>query len=338
MHRMDIDNHGEMIKDINDQNKTVRKRALENCLSLASNDVSFLKTEGKEDLIRAILKCFNDKYERCREFSTEIAILFVKKHKEDMKQHLPYIFQIFFRRLSVEEEYEPSEEVRMRLMTLLSTIFETYPSDLNMYVEDTIEVIINTLEDKCPDIKKQAAENLIRIAGTNKKVFYARGENLVAPLARNISHRQASVRSVTVAAVGQLVLATQGGVFENLVNHMAQRVFDPNPGVRLKHVEVIGSWLVAMPDRYSYWYKLVPLLLVSLADNVPEIVAAAEVAWTEAGLQWLEENKMNDKRLKDEMDFLTEDPAHYPDWIERPNLGCRLHLVFQINYNIDNNI
>ena len=207
-----------MIKDLNDQNKTTRKRALEKCLSVANDDENFLNCDGKEDLIRTILKCLSDKYERCREFSAEIVISIVKKNKDELKQHLPYIFQIFYRRLSVEEEYEPSEEVRMRLMTLLSTIFETYSTDLNMYVEDTMEVIINTLGDKCPDIKKQAAENLIRIAANNKKVFYARGDNLVAPLARNISHRQASVRSVTVAAVGQLVLATQGGVFENLVS------------------------------------------------------------------------------------------------------------------------
>ena len=86
---------------------------------------------------------------------------------------------------------------------------------------------------------------------------------------------------------------------------MAQRVFDPSPSVRLKHVEAIGSWLVGMPDRYSYWYKLVPLLLVSLCDEMTNIVTTTTMLWHQAGLQWLEENKMNDARLKDELDFLT---------------------------------
>ena len=30
---------------------------------------------------------------------------------------------------------------------------------------------------------------------------------------------------------------------------MAQRVFDPSPAVRRRHVEVLGAWCLAMPDR-----------------------------------------------------------------------------------------
>ena len=32
-------------------------------------------------------------------------------------------------------------------------------------------------------------------------------------------------------------------------SHMAQRVFDPSPAVRRRHVEVLGAWCLAMPDR-----------------------------------------------------------------------------------------
>ena len=66
-----------------------------------------------------------------------------------------------------------------------------------------------------------------------------------------------------------------------------------------------------------------PLLLVSLQDEMTEVAEEAARLWAEAGLQWLEENKMSDHRLKDELDFLTEEPDHYPHWIDRPNLGCR---------------
>ena len=135
---------------------------------------------------------------------------------------------------------------------------------------------------------------------------------------------QAAVRAVTVSAIGSLGLATPGDVLEAVASHMAQRVFDPSPAVRMEHVKVMGAWLKALPDRYSYFYKLAPLLLVSLEDEMTEVKELAARLWDEAGLQWLEENKMNDARLKDEMDFLTEDPEHYPSWHQRPNLGCRL--------------
>ena len=114
---------------------------------------------------------------------------------------------------------------------------------------------------------------------------------------------------------------------------MAQRVFDPSPSVRMKHIEVMGAWLMGMPDRYSYFYKLVPLLLVSLCDEMTDLASRAAELWHQAGLQWLEENKMNDARLKDEMDFLTADPDHYPNWIQRPNLGCRT-LVARVQHQV----
>ncbi|KTG05943.1 hypothetical protein cypCar_00022635, partial [Cyprinus carpio] len=34
---------------------------------------------------------------------------------------------------------------------------------------------------------------------------------------------------------------------------------------------VVGDWLLRLPDRYSYFHKLIPLLLSSLSDEIPEI-------------------------------------------------------------------
>lgn len=106
------------------------------------------------------------------------------------------------------------------------------------YGEDALCVIQTTLADPCPDIKKLAAQlvmtlaaraenrKMLRLRGQKKtlnstKYVYSRlcgaGDCLAAPLARNISHRQAAVRAVTVAAVGKLGLATQGGFFEDMV-------------------------------------------------------------------------------------------------------------------------
>jgi hypothetical protein len=32
-----------------------------------------------------------------------------------------------------------------------------------------------------------------------------------------------------------------------------------------------GSWLTACPDRYSYFHRIVPLLLTSIHDDVAEV-------------------------------------------------------------------
>ena len=119
------------------------------------------------------------------------------------------------------------------------------------------------------------------------------------------------------------VMAGGGTCLENTIHYVAQRIFDHTPQVRRKFAEVCGHWLLSFPDRYSYFYKLVPLLLTCLEDSVPEVKATADEAWLRAGEQWLEENKMSDQQLKDEHDFFTEIPDHYPPDIIRPNIGCR---------------
>ena len=46
-----------------------------------------------------------------------------------------------------------------------------------------------------------------------------------------------------------------------------------------------------------------------MTDEVPELQAEAIKLWDEAGKLYMQENE-ND--LKDQMDFLVDDPVHYP--------------------------
>jgi dynein assembly factor 5 len=76
-------------------------------------------------------------------------------------------------------------------------------------------------------------------------------------------------------------------------------------------VEVSGYWLIELPDRYSWWYRLLPLIMTGLHDELAEIRIKAANMWDTAGKLYMRENE-NDEKLKDKMDFLTEDPEHYP--------------------------
>lgn len=41
--------------------------------------------------------------------------------------------------------------------------------------------------------------------------------------------------------------------------------------VRKAVAAVVGDWLLHMRDRYSYFHKLIPLLLSGINDEIPEI-------------------------------------------------------------------
>ena len=44
--------------------------------------------------------------------------------------------------------------------------------------------------------------------------------------------------------------------------------FDPCPPVREAVYEVVGEWLVTLLDRYSYFHKLLPIVMTGIQDEV----------------------------------------------------------------------
>ena len=81
-------------------------------------------------------------------------------------------------------------------------------------------------------------------------------------------------------------------------------------------IEVAGKWLINLRDKYSWWSKLIPLILTGFHDELKEIRERSEELWDTAGLKFLEENE-EDKKIKDQIDFLTEKPAHYPPYSKK---------------------
>ncbi|KRT85897.1 HEAT domain-containing protein [Oryctes borbonicus] len=102
---------------------------------------------------------------------------------------------------------------------------------------------------------------------------------------------------------------------------MAERLFDQIPAVRRTVAQVAARWLLEYRDRYSFFHKLLPLILTGLNDEVLETRQEAHRLWNIIGLQYQNENE-ND--LKDQLDYLTEMPKYYPKHLTRPNLGCRV--------------
>jgi len=89
--------------------------------------------------------------------------------------------------------------------------------------------------------------------------------------------------TTTMCSVGSVVQYGNGKLVDDVVSHLAQRMFDPSPAVRAAVTGVVGQWLLDLYDRYSYHHKLIPLLLTSCADEMPEIRSQAEALWHDVG-------------------------------------------------------
>ena len=128
---MDEEEFSDLLSQIAGQNKTSRKRGFEKVLKHVETEHLEFSEDQREELMRIILRSLSDKYERCREVCCELCLaIFTKISKEDVQKTLPFLFQVFARRLSVEEEYEPSEEVRMKMMELLNSLMELFTTEL----------------------------------------------------------------------------------------------------------------------------------------------------------------------------------------------------------------
>lgn len=149
-------------------------------------------------------------------------------------------------------------------------------------------------------------------------------ETLVKPLMQTISHQHSRVRVSVIEATGAVIQYGTGKNVDDVLSHLAQRLFDESPQVTTVvlthtgtvtsvmfsyHIEskqmtlpkvpsllrvllpffpsflqarkavtiVVGNWLLHLRDRYSYFPKLIPLLLSSLGDDIPEIRLVATV-------------------------------------------------------------
>ncbi|XP_035753114.1 dynein assembly factor 5, axonemal [Egretta garzetta] len=149
--------------------------------------------------------------------------------------------------------------------------------------------------------------------------FHMQSESLIKPLMQTISHQHYRVRVDVIQATGTVIQFGNGKSVDDVLSHLAQRLFDEIPKVRHAVTTVIGEWLLHLRDRYSYFHKLIPLLLGSFTDEIPENTKLAWTYWEKIGLQW---EKENEEDLKDKMDFSVS-PSHYPKGVTRPGLGCR---------------
>ncbi|KAM4535899.1 dynein axonemal assembly factor 5 [Fundulus diaphanus] len=310
---------------LNEDNKATRKRALESIKKQTVNNglSGGVLQEVFSSLLKPLLKCLSDPTEKCREIAIAIITEFIRCVPKP-EEALPYLMPCLAQRLGDKEILEPSEELRLSAVEMLTLTVELCGKYLAPYLNDTINILQRTIVDPFPDVKKESCKCTVSFARAVPEHFHMQAESLVKPLMQTMSHQHSRVRVSVIEATGAVIQHGSGKNMDDVLSHLAQRLFDDSPQVRKAVTAVVGDWLLNMRDRYSYFHKLIPLLLSSISDEIPEIRLLAADLWRQVGLQWEKENEDN---IKDKMDFLLSPLPHYPPGVERPGLGCRELVV-----------
>ncbi|TNN68891.1 Dynein assembly factor 5, axonemal [Liparis tanakae] len=310
---------------LNEDNKATRKRALELIKkeTVEKGHSSIVLQELFSALLKPLLKCLSDPMERCRETAIAMITEFIRVVPKP-EESLPYLMPCLAQRLGEKELLEPAEELRLSAVEMLTLTVEVCGKHLAPYLTDVINILQRTIVDPFPDARRESCKCATNFAKCVPEHFHMQAESLVKPLMQTISHQHARVRVSAIEATGAVIQHGTGKNVDDVLSHLAQRLFDDSPQVRRAVATVVGDWLLHMRDRYSYFHKLIPLMLSGIDDEIPEIRLLSADLWRQVGAQW---EKENEDDLKDKMDFLLAPPPFYPPGVERPGLGCRELVV-----------
>ena len=217
-------------------------------------------------------------------------------------------------RLGGKDVKESSEEIRLELYKLLQKLIEdkcvVQKNIFEIHFTELVSVLNNGFNDLYPEVKKTSCmcARLIakKLSGGN---FHMQSESLVKPLLANMTHQHSRVRKDIVDCVCDVVMYGNNKSVTEVIPHLAQRLFDQAHTVRLSVVKLVGTWLIDLPDRYSFWHRLIPLILTGFVDENAEIKELTESLWWDIGLKY---EKENDEELKDKANFLEKDLHNYP--------------------------
>ncbi|KAI5635449.1 dynein assembly factor 5, axonemal [Phthorimaea operculella] len=323
-----LDQH---ITALQSESKMARKQALQKI-----NEEIFENKDNSDcdltvvfpEIYQYVLKSFSDPAEACREVAASIISNFIDRLPLN-DYYLTYILPVLVRRIGCPEIIEESEEIRLVLIGLVHKILEKYKVSqlLSPFINDFTSILTKTVTDPYPKVKLEACECIIMVTKNLQRDFHFQCESYVKPVITNFTHQHYRVRVAAVKAIGAIVLAGNGQCFEKAITPMAEKLFDENAQVRMQITQEVGNWMLNYRDRYSFWHRMIPLLLTSLSDVMEDIRNTAATLWNNVGLQYMEENEED---LKKKTDFLKDVPTHYPPDIKRPNLGCRTLVSYNI--------
>ncbi|XP_042542622.1 dynein axonemal assembly factor 5 isoform X3 [Dipodomys spectabilis] len=303
------------------------ERALDTAAGPGSDPVTF-QGPWAGLLLPRLLRLLADPAEGCRALAVHLLDLGLRRAarpRDSLPRLLPVLAARLVRPEPTRPPPEPCEELRLALVQLLGLAVSLGGAALAPHLDDAVRALRSTLLDPFAAVRRESCECAAALARATPDHFHMQSESLIGPLMQTISHQHWKVRVAVIEATGTVIQFGNGKSVDDILSHFAQRLFDDVTQVRQAVTSVVGGWLLSLRDRYSFFHKLIPLLLSSFSDEMPEVRQSAATLWEKVGLQW---QKENEEDLKDKLDFASPPPTHYPPQESRPGLGCR-ELVFR---------
>ncbi|KAM7349380.1 dynein axonemal assembly factor 5 [Cochliomyia hominivorax] len=279
-----------------------------------------------DEIYLHLLNCYSDRFESVRDKVVETVSMFVERLPPN-DFHLVNIVSTLKDRMGQQETVEESEEIRLIFMQQLLVLENHFISmgkrkSIQDCYDDINPIIIKALNDPYPAVQKEACACVtILAAAADTFVFKTYAEPLAKGMYRMLHHKHSQARIAAVKALGYVALHidANGEALSQLLMEVSPLLMDSMPLVRRECGELGIRLLLDLRDRYSYFERLIPLVLCCLKDDSPEVQSYILPMWQKCGKQYYDENEneLNKQEIADVM------PSNYPANVIRPTIGCR---------------
>jgi len=269
-------------------------------------------------LLHPVVALLHDQTEACRSAGAAM-LTHAAQRVGDFGPALPVLVPELVRRMGQLPVVEPSEEVRLQLAELVSTLVSRVEAQvLASYSSELSTFLCRAFEDGYHDIKKAACTCLCALsAKVRAEALEPHAEKLLQALLPNLQHQHSRVRLAAIEALDALIGsgAVAAGLVESLVAPGVKAVAnDRAANVREALNAGISHWLgyrapgtsgseqspagaASQPGPGSvrlYAPVLLPLLLLGVSDPQASVAATALQLVEGVGQAWQQQQQGHD--------------------------------------------
>lgn len=155
-----------------------------------------------EKLLNVISLSFQDSVEMCRENAIDICIHAIDRIEPNVDYLLTLVPSIH-QRLCSDVMLEPSEELRLKYIELISLLIEKHKELILPYFSEIVDILVQTILDSAPQVKKKSCFCVVQLSEIGSYDFHPFSKKLIPPLGEAIHHQHWRVRVSVIEAIGK---------------------------------------------------------------------------------------------------------------------------------------
>lgn len=233
-----------------------------------------------------LLKCYRDRFEAIRHQAVQTVNVFMERLPPN-DYHFLNIVSTLAQIMGQQETLEKSEEIRLIFVQQLLGLQQRFiagghETTLHECYADIVRILSKALQDDYAAVQREACSCIMSLASAaDPTAFQLFAGVLAKSLYKMLNHKHSQSRVAAINALAQVALyvSAKEDALSNLIMEVSPLLMDSMPLVRRACGEMGALLLLKLPDRYSFFERLIPLILCWQVKKKNSLISHL-VIWT----------------------------------------------------------